>query len=325
MLMHFGMTGNIKIKGLKSHMIFLEGGGDKKLKEEMENGTKDESEPEWPPRFTKFDMVLGGLELAFTDPRRLARVRVFTGEQYATDENLLTMSPLSELGPDYLKSPDAKPITDFTFGDPDPDHHGRPRLDFELFSQLLLKKKKPIKSFLLDQAFFAGVGNWVSDEILYHAKIYPAENISEKIDDPNDPVIKALYDAIIYVMEECVRVEGNARSFPETWLMIHRWGKGRKGPKAKVGEHPVDHVTVGGRTSCFVPFVQKPLKRSATAEPKAKRVKGEAKKIKAEAKKVKVEGKKVQVEASIKTELDDEGATATVTKSATRRSKRLRQ
>lgn len=298
LLMHFGMTGMIKLKNVLSHLIFMENGGDKKVlskvkqtkskyfKQEGEIKTEEdtseikaeeettETEPEesvWPPKFTKFEMELQKgdekIELAFVDPRRLGRINYFTGPEYDTDELLLQQKPLSLLGPDYSKPVDAtKQELPFETGDPDPNHHGRPRLAIEEFSRLILSKKKPIKSLLLDQQHFAGVGNWVGDEIVYRARIHPNEVILAKITKSDDgavhEVVQNLYDAIIYVCQYAVSVEGDVTKFPDDWLMLYRWGKGRKSPKAKLKSgHTVDHVTIGGRTSCFVPDLQKPLKK----------------------------------------------------------------
>lgn len=296
MMMHFGMTGMIKLQNIDSHMIFMENGGDKKvlkkklmsvavsdrieetIKTEIIKGevnedldTKSTLESEWPPRFTKFELVfeLKGqpssenhvVNFAFTDPRRLARVRFLTGPEYSTDEKLLLQEPLKSLGPDYSKKIDFEKVSKFVSGDPDPDHHGRPRLPLLEFSRLVLSRKKPIKSLLLDQDQFAGIGNWVSDEILHRAQIYPGEVISSKISDPSHEVLERLYNAIIFVMEESVRVEGNVHEFPDNWLMLYRWGKGRKDKQKTKEGYTVEYETIGGRTSCYVPALQKPLKR----------------------------------------------------------------
>lgn len=295
MLMHFGMTGMVKLRNVASHLIFMENGGDKKVLREKETSLKLEDgaeetvtttvvegpadedlkaelTPDWPPKFSKFELVFEKqtkdpleshiVDFAFTDPRRLGRVRFLTGPQYDTDDKLMLEDPLKALGPDYSKKPQFQKVEPFVSGDPDPDHHGRPRPTLEEFAKLVLSRKKPIKSLLLDQDRFAGIGNWVLDEILYHAQIYPGEVISSKISDADSEVLAKLYESIIYVMEESVRVEGNVHEFPDDWLMLYRWGKGRKQPrpKTKLG-HSVDYETIGGRTSCFVPELQKPLKK----------------------------------------------------------------
>lgn len=301
LLMHFGMTGMIKIKNVKSHIKFMENGGDKKVLEELgiigdENGKKskyfnqkkssrassqetsptetenvlDEAaneEDNWPPRFTKFEMQLTRdhkvYDLAFVDSRRFGKIRYLHGKQVETDETLLKEEPLRNLGPDYSKPADIKPGMSLK-GDPDPDPHGRPRLGLEEFNRLILSKKKPLKSLLLDQEHFAGIGNWMSDEILFHAHLHPTEVPAKKIAADRTeihPTIRDLYEAIIYVCEYSVLVEGNVKDFPSDWLMLYRWGKGRKksGRMKTEAGHEVDFVTVGGRTSCFAPHLQKLL------------------------------------------------------------------
>ena len=42
--------------------------------------------------------------------------------------------------------------------------------------KLKKKKKKDIKSILLDQSFIAGVGNIYASEILFDSKIHPLKN-----------------------------------------------------------------------------------------------------------------------------------------------------
>lgn len=339
LLMHFGMTGMIKIRNVRSHLVFMENGGDKKILKQMEEkpkvvstGTeskyfgqklkkesespdsgssladrkddaimKDENmkqeddqgkeeEELWPPRFVKFEMVLEKgderFDLVFVDPRRLGRVRYLSGPYVQLDNDLLRQEPLSALGPDYSK-PLEPPSLEFSFGDPDPDHHGRPRLTIDEFSKLILAKKKVIKSLLLDQEHFSGVGNWVGDEILYHARIHPNEVLGNKLpketeNDTVHPIIVKLYNSIIYVCEYSVKVEGDVTKFPSNWLMLYRWGKRRKNsakPKTDEGNE-VEFVTVGGRTSCFVPKLQKLINKNAVSDEDAKAETGPRKKRK---------------------------------------------
>ena len=299
LLMHFGMTGMIKLRNIDSHLTFMENGGDKKVLEKMKVAVKQETtetvtvpkddkdtkddvkDEEWPPKFVKFEMDLERengevIELAFVDPRRLGRVRLLTGETVQSDELLMEEAPLKSLGPDYSKLAEGKTTDKFVYGDPDPHHHGRPRLLLQGFNDLVLLKKKPIKSMLLEQELFSGVGNWVADEIIYHARLHPNEVISSKISNDGNvsQVIKELYNALIYVCEYCVSVEGEVTQFPDNWLMPYRWGKGRKQEKSKTKEgYQVDHVTVGGRTSCFVPELQKMLKNQKTEDKEKEKVK----------------------------------------------------
>jgi len=38
-------------------------------------------------------------------------------------------------------------------------------IDNDAFNTMVLKRKVPIKALLLDQTVFAGVGNWIADEV----------------------------------------------------------------------------------------------------------------------------------------------------------------
>lgn len=274
MLMHFGMTGMIKMQNVTSHMVFMENGGDKKvlkskstskrkIKQELESAPEPEPESEpteqWPPKFSKLEMTLKNLagkpiELSFADPRRLGRIRIIEGIQQ--DQDLFKIEPLVRQGPDYSKTGERPKM--FVFGDADPTLYIEP-LPLQQFCELILLRKKAIKSLLLDQDCFAGIGNWVSDEILYQSRIHPNEILSSHLSHTS-PVLETLYNNIKYVCTKSVELEGDVKKFPEDWMMLHRWGKRRvKQEKPKVGGHPIDFVTVGGRTSCFVPELQKKL------------------------------------------------------------------
>ena len=82
--------------------------------------------------------------LAFTDPRRLGRVRL-------RDGNPLSSPPLSLLAPDPM------------------EESGLGRTAEQAIS-ILGATVAPIKSVLLDQSrLVCGVGNWVADDVLYEA------------------------------------------------------------------------------------------------------------------------------------------------------------
>ncbi|KAG5363536.1 Formamidopyrimidine-DNA glycosylase [Yarrowia sp. B02] len=275
-LLHFGMTGYIAVKGHRTHYIMMENGGDKKARDRLdrirgEGGVVEEKAangqsiiaanggdvPEdvsmleeldeealeaqtWPPRFVKMELTLeDGTQLAFYDARRLARVKLFT---VAEPLDIYKTEPMKKLGPDYSKQAD----------DANTPASLNP-LDLEAFRARIQAKKAPIKSVLLDQALFSGVGNWVADEILYHARVHPARlcNLLQ------DAQIDELYAQLVHICQFVVRVEGNTLLFPLNWLMLNRWGKRNKNKKSYTLEgYEVDHVTVGGRTSSFCPELQ---------------------------------------------------------------------
>lgn len=245
MLMHFGMTGWVNLRNVQSHMVFMEGGGDKKQKQRMEEllaEGKDPSEAkwemhEWPPKYTKFSFETAeGDDFAFSDPRRLGRVRWFD----CGAENIDQYEPISKLGKDF--SQEEVPVE-------------------EIVAQIK-RRKVPLKSLLLDQSVFSGIGNWMGDEILFQARLHP-EQVASTLDDEN---AANLYSKVLEVCRTAAELEGNSAAFPKTWLMLHRWGKSRskKETQKTPDGYKVDFVTVGGRTSCYVPKLQKKLKPAKT-------------------------------------------------------------
>lgn len=176
----------------------------------------------WPPRFTKLHLVLSdGGEVAFINKRRLGRVRLVNDP--------LHEPPVSALGFDPLLDP--PPLADFR--------------------RRLARRSGPIKAVLLDQSFAAGVGNWVADEVLFQAGIDPRRRANQLSPEES----KRLLHSIKQVIRTAVRVDARKSRFPKSWLFHHRWDK-KAGAKTSRGD-AIQHITVGGRTTAFVPAVQK--------------------------------------------------------------------
>lgn len=93
-----------------------------------------------------------------------------------------------------------------------------------------------------------------SDEIMYHAKLHP-EQYSDTFSAAQ---LKTLYNSIRYVCQTAVDLLADSHQFPDEWLFNHRWGKGKKDAPTKLPNGAaITFLTVGGRTSCVVPSVQK--------------------------------------------------------------------
>ena len=92
------------------------------------------------------------------------------------------------------------------------------------------------------------------DEIMYDAKIHP-EQYSNTLTSAQT---KQLHKSIHYICSFAVDNLADSSKFPEEWLFKHRWGKGKKDSSTTLpnGSKFV-YLTVGGRTSCVVPSVQK--------------------------------------------------------------------
>jgi formamidopyrimidine-DNA glycosylase len=89
---------------------------------------------------------------------------------------------------------------------------------------------------------------------MYHAKLHP-----EQYSDTFSPAqLKQLHASILYVCQTAVDTLADSEKFPDDWLFKHRWGKGKKGSKMELPNGAkITFLTVGGRTSCVVPSVQK--------------------------------------------------------------------
>ncbi|CAK7267640.1 hypothetical protein SEPCBS57363_002689 [Sporothrix epigloea] len=222
LVMHFGMTGWVHIRGMRTGYT------------NYYNKLKADELDAWPPKFWKLQFETDSspiLEVAFTDPRRFGRVRLVDCPGAAIRKH----SPLVENGPD--------PVVDAetTFTE-------------EYFLTTMHKRHMPIKALLLDQAFISGIGNWVGDEVLFHARLHP----EQYCDEFSEAQMKKLYQSIRYVCQTAVDLIGDSDRFPDDWLFQHRWGKGSKNLAAQLpsGEK-LAFLTVGGRTSCFAPALQK--------------------------------------------------------------------
>jgi formamidopyrimidine-DNA glycosylase len=174
------------------------------------------------PRFLKMLLTTeAGGKISFTDGRRLGRL-------WLTDD-IENDAKMEKLGPDAWKNlPKDKPL-------------------FEI----LQKRKAPLKALLLDQKLFAGVGNWIADEALYQSRLSPkrlGNTLTQK-------EVSRLRSAIEEIITKAVEVGADKDQFPVDWLFQHRWG-GSKGAEFIAG-NPIIREQVGGRTTAWVPKVQK--------------------------------------------------------------------
>lgn len=179
------------------------------------------NDTQWPPRFMKIHLFFDdGGELAMTDARRLGRILM--------RDDPLNEPPIARLGFD--------PLLDL----PGP----------QVFCKMLQRRSAIIKALLLDQGFAAGVGNWIADEVLYQARIDPRRRAGTL----SEAEAKLLRRRLKSVVETAVEVNADSSRYPRTWLFHERWGR-RRGAKTAQGE-PIEHMTVGGRTTAWVPKVQ---------------------------------------------------------------------
>ncbi|HET7746739.1 MAG TPA: DNA-formamidopyrimidine glycosylase family protein [Vicinamibacteria bacterium] len=162
-----------------------------------------------------------GLRLVFRDPRRFGRIRL---QQDPPRE-----PPIALLGFDPLLAPPTS----------------------RQLRLALSRRRGPLKAVLLDQTLFAVVGNWVADEVLYQARLSPLRPAVSL----TAAEVARLRAALLTVIRRAVAAGADSDRFPRTWLFHSRWGRARDAVTAR--REVIRHLTVGGRTTAWVPARQR--------------------------------------------------------------------
>ncbi|XP_042061932.1 formamidopyrimidine-DNA glycosylase-like isoform X1 [Salvia splendens] len=184
---------------------------------------------EWPSKYSKLFVELAdGMEFSFTDKRRFAKVRLLDNVICETVLQPVSVPPISELGPDALM----EPMTE------------------DDLSNSLRKKNIGIKALLLDQSFISGIGNWMADEVLYQARIHPQQTASSLSKESCATLLKCINE----VTEKALEVGADSSQFPDDWIFHSRE---KKPGKAFVDGKKIDFIKAGGRTTAYVPELQK--------------------------------------------------------------------
>lgn len=173
------------------------------------------------PSHIKLELTLeDGSRLLYRNMRRIGKIRLLKDAQ--------AVPPVSTLGPDPIEN----------------------GLSLQDLTRTLGLRKAPIKAVLLDQSVFAGVGNWIADEVLYQARL-----------DPHLPCnhlhathIQTLRTCLLRILRKAIDVEADSSRFPKTWLFHHRWGK--KAEHTHSGER-IQFDQIGGRTTAWAPERQR--------------------------------------------------------------------
>jgi formamidopyrimidine-DNA glycosylase len=140
---------------------------------------------------------------------------------------------------------------------PDWWRSGAPDIGSDSFDQALVDNfltrhaRAPIKSVLLSQNGFAGIGNWMADEILWRAKIAPltaagALSATQRA---------RLFRETRFVASESLRIIGPDFSDPPRgWLIHQKWKRDGVCPRHHT---PLRKEIIGGRTTAWCPRCQR--------------------------------------------------------------------
>ena len=223
LVMHLRMTGNL---------VLVEGDDvlDPSEGRRLYEGERSTSARHLRARFVLDD----GREVWFTDPRRF-------GEAFLIDDAKLDARFAGKVGVEPLSA-------DFTP---------------EALGEMAAGRTVPLKSFLLDQAGVAGVGNIYADEALYRARLHPLSPAGSMKPEH----LAALRDGVVEALEAGIDAGGSS-------IDDYRDGRGEKGTMqerflvhTREGEPcpscggEIVRIVVSGRSTYFCPSCQVRLRR----------------------------------------------------------------
>ncbi|PJF19614.1 hypothetical protein PSACC_00561 [Paramicrosporidium saccamoebae] len=220
LLMHFGMTGFVQVQGVER--LYYRTSSDKEILQDVTQHTTA-----WPPRFWKLQLETSdGCKVVFGDSRRLGHVKIL-------EQDPMSVPPISKLGFDPIIC--------------------MPDFSEEIFKRVT-GRSVPLKTLLLDQSFAAGVGNWMADDVLLHARLHPETRTNEL--SPEE--VGQLLDSIKYISVTAVGFDADGSKYPPNWVFHCRWPSNRRmNANPTIDGHKVAFITVGGRTTVYVPDLQK--------------------------------------------------------------------
>ncbi|MCK4519113.1 MAG: bifunctional DNA-formamidopyrimidine glycosylase/DNA-(apurinic or apyrimidinic site) lyase [Candidatus Omnitrophica bacterium] len=134
-----------------------------------------------------------------------------------------------------------------------------PDLPYKEFKAIVGSRKRIIKSLLLDQKLFSGIGNIYANEALFKAGVHPAALSSSLTQEQ----IKKLYSAINSILSEAIRMGGSSVDdyiLPDTSLGSfqnkHKVYQ-KEGGKCPRCSGIIERVKQNGRSSWFCSHCQK--------------------------------------------------------------------
>jgi formamidopyrimidine-DNA glycosylase len=170
-------------------------------------------------------------ELRYRDVRKFGTMHLYKkGEEFV-------QPPLLELGPEPFSEEFTK----------------------KYLAEKLKKTNRRIKTALLDQKLFVGLGNIYVDEALFRSGIHP-ERIASTL---NEEEISVLHDEIVATLSEAVTKGGSTiRSYVNSqgqigMFQLDLYAYGRKGEACKKCGTPLEKTTVGGRGTHYCPNCQR--------------------------------------------------------------------
>jgi formamidopyrimidine-DNA glycosylase len=128
-----------------------------------------------------------------------------------------------------------------------------PRLDFDAFRAVAAGAKRDVKTVLMDQEVVAGVGNVYSDEILFQARLNPAERMDGLTPTQLQRVFRQMRKVLATAIAHGAGSERFSERTPKGFLLPER----RKGGHCPRCRSPLRVFRIGGRTAYCCPRCQR--------------------------------------------------------------------
>ncbi|KAJ9527092.1 hypothetical protein QJQ45_025185 [Haematococcus lacustris] len=156
-----------------------------------------------------------------------------------------------------------------------------------------------VKALLLDQGFTAGIGNWVADEVLYQARVHPEQLVADMpepqvglllrlplppllLPPPLLPPLQPLLLLLLLPLTCCILAAGGGGPHRhQGGVPGMDWWTGKRA--SMCNGKPVEFVTVGSRTSAFVPALQRIITGTGLSKERPVRAGGRKSKASVEA------------------------------------------
>lgn len=124
----------------------------------------------------------------------------------------------------------------------------------DVLMELMSKTRERLKSFLVNQANIAGIGNAYSDEICWHARLSPFKPANKLTEEEVDRVYAAIREILPRAIEDARRLTGDGLVIDEKRpsLAVHR----RKGEACPRCGSTVQWVSTSSRNTYYCPECQ---------------------------------------------------------------------
>ena len=182
-----------------------------------------------PAKHDHIDFILeNNKRITLNDPRRFGLVTI------CSSSNINDHKLLSHLGPE--------PLTD--------------SFNTKYLFNIIYKRKKPIKTLIMDNSVVVGVGNIYACESLFRSRIHPQTQVNKLSEEKVALLVKNLKDVLSEAIQaggstlrDYANLDGKSGYFQHNFAVYNQ-------KKCKICSNNIEKLTQSGRTTFFCPSCQ---------------------------------------------------------------------